>query len=442
MLNNILLEKVALPLGDVLTGGSFCKELKKLREQDKYSEKEIEKLQVKKLDTILHFALSNCNLYKDINIKENNPEKLLKHFPILTKELIHSKTDELLTKNKNDLIKQSSSGSSGLQTVVYFDKKEQSIQRAYQIRWWEWAGYKIGSPLLQTGITPKRGVIKKIKDVLFKTYYLPAFAHSEKEVMEALKWAKKKENVTLAGYASSLYVISKMADKNSMNFSFKTAISWGDKLFQHYNESIKKSFNVKVHETYASSEGFMIASKKDLDFLYIMSPNVYVEIVDDDGNEVEDGEMGHVLVTKLDSFSMPMIRYKIGDLAIKLPREKYPKNRELPYPLLEKIVGRDTDLIKTRTGKFMVVHSFTGIIEHFEDIEQYSVIQRELEGIEIEYIPSNNFNKKVLSKIKLEILNYLNEDDFEIKFTKVNEIKPTLSGKPQIIRSYIKKDNL
>lgn len=437
MLNNILLEKIILPLGDIITRGSFCKELRKLRKQDKYSEKEIKEIQVKKLNSILNFALSNCNLYKDINVEENNPEKLLKHFPILTKELIRSKTDELLTKNKNDLIKQSSSGSSGLQTVVYFDKKEQSIQRAYQIRWWEWAGYKIGYPILQTGITPKRGVIKKIKDILFKTYYLPAFAHSKEEIIEALKWAKEKKNVTLAGYASSLYVISKMADKNGMNFSFKTSICWGDKLFEHYKASIKKSFNVKVHETYASSEGFMIASKKDLDYLYIMSPNVYIEIVDDDGNEVKDGKMGHVLVTKLDSFSMPMIRYRIGDLAIKLPRERYPKNRELPYPLLERIVGRDTDLIKTKTDKFMVVHSFTGIIEHFEEIEQYTVVQRDLEGIEIEYIPSNSFKIETLNQIKGEILDYLKEDDFYINFKKVNEITPTPSGKPQIIKSLL-----
>lgn len=441
MLNNIILEKIILPIGDLLTKGSFVKELKNLRVQDTLSEKKIEHLQKEKLEKLLEYSINNSKFYMDLNINlSSNISEDIKKFPILTKELLRNNTEKLLTKDKSKLIKQSSSGSSGLQTVVYFDKKEQSIQRAHQIRWWEWAGYKIGMPILQTGITPKRGFVKKIKDLLFQTYYMPAFSHSEKDVLKAISWARNKKKVVLAGYASSLYVISNIVEKNKIDTEFTTAITWGDKLFEHYKDKIKKVFNTHTYETYASSEGFMIAAKKDLDYLYIMTPNVYIEIVDDNGNEVLDGELGHVLVTKLDSYCMPMIRYKIGDLAIKLPKEKYPMNKQLPYPLLEKVIGRDTDIIKTRSGKFMVVHSFTGIIEHFEDIEQYSVVQKNLDGIEIEYIPTSNFKQETLINIKKKIINYLTESTFNIQFKEVSSIPPTPSGKPQIIRSYLKEN--
>lgn len=129
-------------------------------------------------------------------------------------------------------------------------------------------------------------------------------------------------------------------------------------------------------------------------------------------------------------------------MAIKLPRDKYPKKRELAYPLLEKIIGRDTDLVKTRSGKYMVVHSFAGIIEHYDEIMQFCVVQKDLDGIEILYIPSESFHEKVLMQIKEQLMSYLQDENFEIKFKKVGSIEPTKSGKPQIIKSLLKKDVL
>jgi len=443
MLYNLFLEKMVLPFGDLLVGSSFMKELKKLRYQDTLTEKELKQLQKEKLSKLLFYAVNNSSYYtKFKDLYEEDPLKFLKTFPILDKETLRENTDEILTKSKSDLVMQRSSGSSGLQTTVYFDKKEQSMQRAYQIRWWEWAGYKIGDPLLQTGITPKRGRLKKIKDLLFKTYYLPAFTHSEESVLNALKWAFTKNNVVLAGYASSLHVLAEMAKKNKQKLHFKTAISWGDKLFEHYRKNIEEIFATQVYETYASSEGFMIAAQKDLPYMYIMSTDVYIEILDDNGNEVPDGEMGHLIVTKLNNFSMPLIRYRIGDLAIKLPLENYPKQREYAYPLLQKVIGRDTDLIKTRSGKYMIVHSFTGIIEHYPEIKQYTVLQNDLDGIVIQYIADKNFEIKILDKIEQKIRKSLQEDSFYIHFKEVDSITPTASGKPQIIQSFLEKNTL
>jgi phenylacetate-CoA ligase len=440
MIYNYFLEKVILPVGDMVNNSSFVKELKVLRQQDSMKEEELICLQKRKLKNILDYAVEYAPYYKKYKEKfDDNPLIFLKQFPILEKDTLRKEIDNLLTKDKTTLIKQSSSGSSGIQTIVYFDRKEQSIQRAYQIRWWEWARYRIGNPILQTGITPKRGILKKIKDILFRTYYLPAFSHTEENVLEALDWASKQKEPVLAGYASSLYVIAQIAKKYNKHIRFKTAISWGDKMFEHYKSTIEEVFSCKVHETYASSEGFMIAAQKDVPYMYIMTSNVYIEIVDDEGNEVADGELGHVLVTKLDSFTMPMIRYKIGDLAIKLPRSEYPKNRNYAYPLLKKVIGRDTDLIKTYTGKYMVVHSFTGIIEHYPELKQYTVIQKDLEGITIQYIPDDNFKSSILDKIKSEILSYLEEDGFYIHFEKVDYIAPTPSGKPQIIQSFLNR---
>lgn len=439
MLYNKLLENIILPAGDYFIGNSFIKQLKELREITKLKEEQIQQLQLKKLADILNYGISNSEYYKSLNtLKESDPVKWLKQFPILDKTILREKQEEILTSPAKELIRQCSSGSTGTQSVVFWTKHEQSVHRATQILWWEWAGYKMGLPLLQTGINPKRTFVKKTKDHLFRTNYIQAFAHDEQQVKLALAWAKRKNSPILAGYASSLYVIANFAKEKNIDIQFKSAVCWGDKLFDHYRNLIHDVFNCPVYETYGSGEGLMIGGQYDQPYMYIMLPNIFLEIVDDEGNEVPDGQLGHVIVTNLNGYAMPLIRYRLGDLAIKLPRAQYPERRALGLPLLQKVIGRDTDLIKTRSGKYMVVHSFTGIFEHIPQIKQFCVIQDHLDGMTIEYIPSVDFSPDILDKIKFKIQEYLKEP-FEVIFREVRVIPPTKSGKPQIIISRLPK---
>lgn len=435
-----ILSKIILPISEFIFNIPITHELNKLDKLTKLSEIELEKLQQQKLSKLLLHSVSKSDYYKNLKIEidENNIVESLKKFPVLTKKSLKNNTNSILTQPKQKLLKNGSSGSTGEQTIVYWSKKEQTNIRATQLLWWKWANYNIGDPLIQTGINPKRLGLKKHKDFFFRTKYIQAFSHNKNNIIKVLNSLNPKIEYTFAGYASSLFVISKIALENNIQLKFKTAISWGDKLFDHYKKTIYEAFGCKTFETYGSAEGLMIGAQKDLDYLYEMSTNVLVEILDDNNNEVTAGQIGNVIITNLNGFAMPLIRYKIGDLAIKLPKENYPENRELNLPIFQKIVGRDTDIVKTPTGNFMVVHSFTGIFEHVPEIKQFCVVQNNLSGIEILFIKDLGFKIEILSKIKKQILEYLKEP-FEIIFIEVDEIQPTKSGKPQLIISNLSK---
>ena len=426
---NKLLERLILPAADTVIGSRFYSELVNMRAvglaECDYTDK---------LKKLLIHATEKTVYYKKYKSDIDNPYQWLSLFPILEKSDIVRHSSDLVYDANRKLIINSSSGSTGEQTTIFWSEFEQAWNRATQVLWWEWAGFRLGDPVLQTGINPRRSPVKKVKDLLLNTYYLQAFTHSKNEVIDALRWASRKNNPVLAGYASSLYVIACIAEESGIELSFKTAISWGDKLFHHYRKKIESVFSTKVFETYGSGEGLMIAAQYDLDRMYIMTPNVYIEIVDDKGNAVPDGTLGHVIVTNLNGYSMPLIRYRIGDLAIKMPAEAYPKNRLLSLPILEKVIGRDTDIVKTRSGKYMVVHSFTGIFEHIPQIRQFCVIQENLDGIVINFIKGDGFTEDCLEMIRNKIINNLGEL-FEVKFRSVDFIAPTKSGKPQLIIS-------
>jgi len=440
-LYNTILEKLVLPIGDLLNGSQFQKELENWRRIQYLSKADLANIQKTKLQQLLIHIGKKIPFYKEYQYQEeSSPFDFVSQLPIVGKSEQKSSPEAFLDPESRYLIEYMSSGSSGIQGRVFMTKKEQSIIRAILIMWWEWAGYKIGNPLLQTGITPDRGVLKKIKDRLLRTRYYDAFGLNQLKIVDILLKQANENNFILGGYASSLYLLAEVAKNNGIkNVKFKSAISWGDKLFSHYRSSIQNSFGAKVYDNYACNEGIMIAAQKDLEYYYIMSPHVYLEIVDSKGNQVPDGEMGHVLVTRLDSYSMPLIRYRLGDLACKLPAEEYPKNRELNFPLLKKIIGRDTDIVKTRSDKFMIVHFFTGIFEFYPTVKQFKVIQKSLDSICIEYIPDKNFDASILNEIKKRIQDHLKER-FPVHFVKVDQIYPSKSGKPQIIQSHLQKD--
>ena len=431
-IRNLLLEHLVLPMGDTMIGGSMMSELRKLRKMNGDAQ-----FQQEKLMKVLQHAAKKSPYYKELNIPfHEDPVTYLKKFPILTKQILRSETDRLLTMPVHGLSRECSSGTSGFQSIVYWTKQEQSQHRATQLLWWEWAGFRMGDPILQTGITPNRKLIKGIKDKLLNTYYLQAFSHSEEDVKKAFDWVKSKKDPVLAGYASSLYVLAQFAEKMGEQLHFKTAISWGDKLFPHYRRQIERVFGTKVHETYGSAEGLMMGAQKDLDHMYLMNQNVFFELVDDDGNDVKEGEMGHVIVTSLNAFAMPLIRYRIGDLARMLPRDQYPVKRSMDYPIIEKVIGRDTDLVRTPGGKVLVVHSFTGIFEHIPEISQFRITQEKLSGIKVEFVPGEGYHEQLLDKIREKLDENIREP-FAVEFIERNQIPPSASGKPQLIISKI-----
>lgn len=435
---NLFLEKIILPFLDLIVGSKYMMFLKQWRKIDTYSEEQLNDFQESKLAELLEFSSKNVPYYKELNISKTADTKTwLSSFPILSKDDLRDNLDSLLTEPKKNLVKIISSGSSGLRTVVYMNQLDISSLRAGNTHWWEWGGYQIGGSLLQTGITTKRNLFKRIKDVIFNVTYINAFALTDTQLEKIRNGLSKGNQKYVLGYASSLNVIAEYALKNEFVIHLDTVISLGDKLFNHYKSNIEKAFHCSVFETYGSSEGFLIASQYDLDYLYINTPQVYLEVLDDNNIPVKDGEIGHVVVTRLDNRAMPLIRYRLGDLCIKLPKDKYPKNRAFKYPLLEKVVGRDSELIRLPDGKKLVVHSFTGVFEHIKEIKQFKIIQRNINGFEIEYIVDKGFTQETLDIIVLKLQEFIKDSEFKITFSKVNEIKPTKSGKPQIIQSFL-----
>lgn len=432
-----ILENIILPAGDKILQTNFIKELHRWRQISTYSPWQLQSLQKEKLEKLLLHATTFIPYYRHLNIPiSGDPYNDIKKFPLLTKYGLQQYSKDLQSGTAKGLIVEKSSGSSGVQSEVYMSKKESSQSQAAMIFLWEFSGYKLGDKIIQTGITPNRGLIKSVKDTIFRTTYVNAYDLSEEKLCYYLRKAKKEGHLFLTGFAASLNSFAKAAIANNIDVSFKSVISWGDKLFDHYKNNIQNAFNNPlITELYGSTEGFVISGSCEYKQHHILTPHVYLELLDKDGNETKPGDLGYVVVTRLDAYHFPLIRYYLGDLAIREDsKTKCFCGRS--FPVLTKIIGRDTDIVQTPSGKDLIVHFFTGIFEHFQQIIQFRILQRETGKIEIEYIPSPAFRSEILMQIE-KIMHQKANEVFPVSWHCVTEISNTKSGKPQIIQNFV-----
>lgn len=438
-----LLNKILLPLSDRFLGLSIQKQLKWWRTAQWLTAEELHQIQKERLGRLLQMAIRSCPYYTSLirnrGIKiTDDVFATLSQFPILDKRIIRNHMEDgILNPDRATYFVDHTSGSSGERGEFHFDRDAYASSIAIQSLWWEWGGYRFGDRVLQTGITPDRGFIKSIKDMMLRVQYVNAFQIDDKIMEQNLRPLRGSTDRYFCGYGSSLFSYAQFARSRSINdIRFKGVISWGDKMFPHYRRLIEEQFATEVFDCYGASEGLMIAAECNHHNYHIMTPHVVVELLNSNGDCAKPGELGEIIVTRLDNSRMPLIRYRIGDLAVLADSQSTcPCGRHLP--MFEKIVGRDTDIIYTPGGKQLIVHFFTGIFEFRHEIQQFQVVQHSIDDIEVRYIPSSSFNQSTLSDIHSEI-KMKSKEDFPIRFSLAEKIESAPSGKPQIVLSNMK----
>ena len=127
-----------------------------------------------------------------------------------------------------------------------------------------------------------------------------------------------------------------------------------------------------VHSTYASSE--IVTSFTECSARCGGHPPAdlaVVEILDEAGNRVPDGEVGEVTVTPLQVTGMPLVRFRTGDVSFIIP-EPCPCGRGTLR--LGPVLGRKAQMLKVRgttlfPGAFFnVLDSIPGVTEYYMEV--------------------------------------------------------------------------
>lgn len=432
---------VVLPLSDFLLGQDVSKRFEELRKFQWNSIQDIEAYRNERIASLVATATNKVAYYSEmmnslgLSAGAIKTTQDLQKLPILDKQIIREQGVKLLdTTYRAKKYKMMSSGSTGTQTTVWADPASMNEVYATQLLFWEWGGFQIGQRHLQTGMSIRRGVIKGLKDLIFRCSYFSAFGLTDSDLYSMIGDIDKKKIDALFGYASSIYVLAKYLESKGQTRQLKSVFTWGDSLFPHYRQLIEKVFLCKVNDCYGLGEGLQCAAQCEMhEGLHEAMHGVVMEIVDGDGKPVEVGEIGRVIVTRLEHGCMPLIRYDTGDLASFIPGV-CKCGRQLR--LLSRIQGRSTDIVSTPSGDRLIVHFFTQLFELVPEILQFQVRQEQAEKIRILYVPGDWFDKSVLDGLKSQILANC-KYPLEIEFIAVKEIPLEKSNKRRFVISNV-----
>ncbi|GAF90229.1 unnamed protein product, partial [marine sediment metagenome] len=231
----------------------------------------------------------------------------------------------------------------------------------------------------------------------------------------------------IQGYASSLYLFAQFLIKNGLSVPEPEAIrASAETLYDHQRKLIGKALGTNIYNFYGSREIPNIAAECQAhQGLHIFSPIRYVEVLKSDGEMAEDGEIGKIVITDLVNYSMPFIRYEIGDVGIKTKEQC---RCGCCFPLLKSVKGRETDFIQTIEGKYIHGEFFTHLFYGVENVLNFQVRQKDMKSLYIDIVKGGGVSHLFLKKIKAKIREKMGKHT-EIKINFVDVISLPNSGK-------------
>jgi phenylacetate-CoA ligase len=403
---------------------------------------ELNKLRENKFDQLIKHVRFNSPYYSELfqNIKLENTNDLTK-IPLLTKNIIKSNIELIKSESLEDrknLKKNSTSGSTGGEARFYSDISDGRGSRA--IRGDEFVpGFKfMDKQLIFWGA--ERDILSKrnlryffnryiVRRIIVSTYHL-----TDQDIVKYISLINKFKPRTIVGYPSALHFIAlEIKNKNIELFHLPNGIiSAGEMLQPHQREVIEEIFGIKVFNRYGSREFGHIANECSAHLgLHYNADDLIIEILDDNGKSCEIGAVGNIVVTDLNNYAFPLIRYDIGDLGAISLEEDCKCGCSLPK--LKKIAGRSFDVIHGVNGNKVSGTFWTLTFRNkIRGVEAFQIKQNCHYALQINLKTNNYFNdneKELIRKIVTKklgkgiIINISINKQEDFEFTKTGKFK-------------------
>ena len=163
-----------------------------------------------------------------------------------------------------------------------------------------------------------------------------------------------------------------------------------------------------------------------------MAENIIVEIINA-GRHCGEGEMGEIVVTELNNYALPLIRYRLGDYTI-YSGTSCDCGRQLP--VIKDIIGREYDIIringKMYHGEFFM-YIFEEAMRRDRTVKQFQVLQTDRSSLVVRIIPDSQYSGQTNAFIEKRIKENMG-GNIKVTFEIVERIEREKSGKMRIIR--------
>lgn len=408
-----------------------------------WTREQLEQYQLDKLKKMLLYALEHVPYYQE-NFKPykqliNNFQSLsdLTFLPFLTKEKVRQYFTLLQNPSfKGRTLTDSTSGSTGDPMRFVHDRSAGAFARALLYREHRWHNLDIGEKEARFYGMPMDSRIKyreKIKDFLMNRKRFGVYDLSEDSLKQYVELINKYRPLYIYGYTSAIFELVNYMKNHHLHFTdnfLKAVIVTSEVLVEEQRTLMESYLQVPVINEYGCSEFGIIAAECPYHGLHISAENMVIEIIRN-GVPIKSGESGEVVITGLNNYVMPLIRYKIGDVATYSERV-CACGRGLP--LLERIEGRVNNMVVTPEGKissgFVFYYMSRSLIENNGGIKKFRIVQDRVDRLLFQIVKDANFSERDLQAIVRMTHKFLSPN-IQVDFEFYPELPHPTDGKIQ-----------
>ena len=415
-----------------------------------FSKEEMLEYQSAKLRSLINHAFHHVPYYNDVfktyGITPSDIKDIrdITRIPVLSKNIIREVfPDRIVASNipSNQRLFKRTSGSTGTPLEFYNHKKAISVSNALLYRALSWTGHHIGDPFLflwgvgQKKASPVEWLRRSISDkIVMDTNVL-----DQKQLHTIYQMLVRKKIKLVFGYPSALAIFSQYLHKNNINLAQEvTSVTTAEVLTDVHKEMISAALSSKIFDMYGCNEINMIGFGDASTASYTLSAeHVWVEVLDENQQQVSPGISGRIVCTDFDNYAMPFLRYDFGDRASM-------RDNTSALPVMNKVDGRAVDFVKGNDARLhsgVVVQKLLrgGLpgIEEYKSlgIEQFQLVQQQDGSLDISLVTRYELNDIAVSQLKSELFKMMG--DMNIRVKRVEGIAPEKSGKRRTIISKV-----
>jgi len=326
------------------------------------------------------------------------------------------------------LIRYSTGGSTGEPLVFYTDRRKEARHNAHKLRYRAWHGVRPGDRQLDFWGSPieldRQTRVRWWKDRwLLNQRLLSAFDLTTARLDGYIRELRAFRPRLIYGYPTVIYrVASRMLERGSWPRGWRPRLvaCTAEMLLDNQRQTIARAFGCPVANEYGSRDAGLIAAECPAGSLHLAAEHVVAEV------DAADAEgIGDLLITNLDAYGMPLLRYRVGDRA-GLGGGGCECGR--PLPVMAPLAGRTNDFLVGRRGK--LVHSLAPIyvLREIPKLAQFRIHQRPDRSLEVQLIPREELTGSELDDIRGRLQRVLDEA-VAVEFRFPEAIAPEASGK-------------
>ena len=423
----------------------FEKCSKAYRQQQWKSAGDWQEDQLNKLEDITTYAKRTTEHYSDIDLdpirSASTPREALKHLPFLESETLRQAPETLVSSSvdTDDCIALSTSGTTGTPKTTYHDEPSHIKYWAVMNRFWGWGGCRYGDrrvsftgnkvvPANQSG-GPYGRYDRANNRLLLSSYHL-----GEETVDAYLDEIEEFEPDFIDGYPSSIRYCAQRAIETDRDIEIPACFPTAEMLREEDRSIIEDGLSTKVYNQYGSTESAAIVTECSSGHMHVNPEIGIIEVLDEKGETVSEGEVGEIVLTALNNRAMPLIRYRIGDMARGPPTYRECEcGREMP--IIEEIIGRQDEVVVTKDGRRVPMLSYN-VFKYTENVSESRIVQESHDEFLLQIVPDDGYTDEQ-AEIAIKKLKDRVGDDIYVEVETLDSIPRTDAGKFRAVVSNV-----